>query len=424
MSHSRRNFLKKTSLAGLGWAVPKLGKSTMQAALVGRNLDPTVLAQDESFWAQIRQQFAISPNLINLNNAGVSPHPRVVGEAVTHYTRQINEAPGYYMWRVLERRRSTTLAKLAALMGCTPTELTLVRNATEALDTVLKGIDFQPGEEILISDQDYPAVLNMVAQLERRHQVVVRRITLPVGNVQPEEFIGAYRAALSPRTRLMIFCHVINLQGQILPVKQLTELAHGNGTEVLVDAAHSVGQLPMQVQEWGCDYLGSSLHKWLCAPYGTGVLYVKKDRAKKLWPLFGPPENQHDHPGKYHHLGTRSVAAELAVSHAIDFHQMIGTAQKRARLLYLRNYWITRAQEIPGFSLVGPTEDDLSTAIGSFRIAGHESRKISGQLINTYNVYNTVMGHPQVRAVRISPNVYTTVRELDAFISGLKAIVG
>lgn len=374
---------------------------------------PAAVAQDEAFWAKVRAGYTASANLVNLNNGGVSPQPRAVQEKVETYHRFANEAPGYYMWRVMGRMREPVRRQLAAMAGCSPEEVALLRNATEALETVIFGLDWQAGDEVITTDQDYPAILDALDLRARRHGIVVRRLALPVPCEDPEEIVRRFAAAITPRTRALLFCHVVHLTGQILPVEALCELARQRDLLSIVDGAHAFAQLEFRLEDLGCDFYGASLHKWLSAPFGTGMLYVRRDRIAGLWPLYGYPQDEQDRITKFEHLGTRSIPTEVAIADAIAFHQQIGTARKGARLQYLKRYWVTQVQDVPGFRLLSSLDPAHGAGLTTFSLAGWTPAALSSALTNRFHLYVTAFDHPDVAGVRITPHVYTRLEELD-----------
>ena len=421
----RRNFLK--TLGGLASA-PALPFASLYAATLDEQVAEyaTVaapqLAQDEDFWFLIKQAYTASPNMVNVNNGGVSPQPKGVQEAQDHYQRLSNEAPGYYMWRILGPMREAVRGKLAQLGGCSQEEIALQQNATQALETAIFGIDLQPGDEILTTDQDYPSMLSALRQRERRESIVIKKISLPVPMNDPDEVVRRFEAAIGPRTRVILVCQIVNLTGQGLPVKEICALARQRGIRTIVDGAHGFAQLEFNIPDLGCDYYGTSLHKWLCAPFGTGMLYVRREEIDSLWPLYGAVDGEEKDIRKFEHLGTRSFPAEVATGHAIDFHNGIGTARKRARLLYLRDYWIDAVRDLPGFSLNTALDPEFSCGIVNFALEGVDAQKLGNQLLSDYQIYTTVTQHDDVKGVRISPHVYTSLLDLDRLVEALRAI--
>jgi selenocysteine lyase/cysteine desulfurase len=427
MKQARRKFLKTLgAFSGALFAPPLLLPAQSQPLFPEfyQEVPPEKLARDEDFWALVREAFNSSPNLINLNSGGVSPQPEEVQEAVTAYTRHANEAPAYYMWRTMGRQRNNMLRKLAELAGVSAEEIAIQRNTTEAINVILQGIDWQVGDEVVTSEQDYPAMLHALKQLEARKGIRVKQVKLPVPAPDQASLIQPFVEAIGKQTRLVLVCHVINLSGQIMPVREIAQYAHQQGAEVLVDGAHSFAHLDFRIPDLGVDYFATSLHKWLYAPFGTGMLYVKKEKIAGIWPLFAAPDQQENDIRKFEHQGTRSVPVENAISHAVDFHHRLGAARKQARLQYLKQYWVEQAREIPGLQLLTNPAPEHSCAIANFAIEGKDMVALGNRLISKHNLYTTTTRHPAIRGIRISPNVFTAPRELDYLVKVLKQEAG
>ena len=423
----RRNFLKKLGeAAGASIFLPGLNLS--QAADIHDFLLNThhnsleEAARDEDFWFQIQCAYTESPELINLNNGGVSPQPLVVQDMQDRYLRFANEAPGYYMWRTMGRVREGVRRQLADLGGCLPEETAIMRNATEALETVINGMDFKEGDEVLTTDQDYPSILNTLEMRSRRDGLIIKKIPIPVACKDMAEITASFEKAMSSQTRLIVLCHIINLTGQILPVREICDMAHKKGIEVVVDGAHSFANLDFKIPDLHCDYFGTSLHKWLSAPFGTGMLYIKQEHIPKIWPMYGYPEGEKDKITKFEHLGTRPFPNELAIGEAIRFHQAIGTQRKLARLQYLKQYWTEKVMDLPRIKFFTALEPHLSCGIANFTITGMDPAKLGNTLTNKYLLYNTVTHHPEIKGVRISPHVYTTLKDLDHLVFAIREL--
>lgn len=424
----RRSFLKRAATlfalsSPLGmWSAKAVGRELQDMLLAadGRPVDEVV--RDESFWYQIKQAFTVSPAILNLNNGGVSPHPRVVQEAVERYNRLSNEAPSYYMWRVLDAGREPLRARLAELAGCSPEEIAIHRNATEALETVIFGLRLQKGDEVVLSRQDYPNMLHAWRQREKREGIVLRYVNLNLPSENKEEIVRQYTGLFTSKTKVVHITHIINWSGQILPVREIADAAHARGIEVVVDGAHSFGLLNFQVPDLNGDYFGTSLHKWLTAPFGSGMLYVRKEKIRNLYPLFGAPDPESDDIRKFEHLGTRPFANEQAIGQAIDFHLMIGAERKEKRLHYLKNYWAEQVANFPKVRLHTSLKPEFGCAIGLFSVEGKTTAEVDGALFNKYKIHATGIEWENIKGVRITPNVYTTTRDLDRLIDAVREI--
>ncbi|HEY6900513.1 MAG TPA: aminotransferase class V-fold PLP-dependent enzyme, partial [Puia sp.] len=309
------------------------------------------LATDEDFWYYVQQSFTVSPEIINLNNGGVSPSPKVVQDAMKRYNDFSNEAPSYYMWRILDQGREPLRKDLARISGCPAEEVAIHRNASEALETVIFGLPLKAGDEVVVSKFDYPNCMNAWKQREMRDGIKLIWVHLDLPSEDNDYLTSQYTKAFTPKTKLVHITHVINWTGQILPARKIADAAHQRGIEVLIDGAHSYAHLEYTIPSLGGDYFGTSLHKWLAACIGTGMLYVKKEKIAGLYPLFAAPEPKSDNIRKFENLGTRPFFIEQAIGKAIGFYDMIGATRKEQRLFYLKNYWMSAVKDIPKVKL-------------------------------------------------------------------------
>lgn len=424
MSTDRRTFLHRMAgLAGLATATPFLntvqGRTLQRALAENRNRSAEELAADETFWYQVKNAYTVSPTILNLNNGGVSPQPRVVQEAVERYNRLSNETPSYYMWRVLDQGREPLRVKLAELAGCSPEEIAIDRNSSEALETIIFGLPLEAGDEVVLTKQDYPNMINAWKQREKRDGVVLKWLNFDFPIEDKQQIVDTFVQAFTPRTRIAHITHMINWIGQILPAKEIAREAHQRGIEVLVDAAHTFAHIDYKIPDLECDYFGTSLHKWLCAPFGSGMLYVKKEKIKKLYPLFAAPEPDSDDIRKFEHLGTRSFAIEQAIGQAVDFHHMIGSERKEKRLHYLKNYWAERVRELPGVSIATSLKPDFACAIALLQVEGKEPGEVGNYLFREHKIHTVPINWENIHGVRITPNVYTTTRDLDRLVGAV-----
>ncbi|MEM6379117.1 MAG: aminotransferase class V-fold PLP-dependent enzyme [Bacteroidota bacterium] len=427
MRKTRRSFLQKLSaVAGLS-ATPAFfhtaqGKALLQsfADLEHTSIENSI--QDETFWYQIKQAYTVSPNIINLNNGGVCPAPKVVQEAVERYNKLSNEAPSYYMWRILDQGREPVRRKLAELAGCSPEEVAINRNSSEALETVIFGLPLKAGDEVVLTKQDYPNMINAWKQREKRDGIVLKWISFDFPIEDEALITQKFVDAFTPKTKIVHVTHLINWVGQILPARAIADAAHARGIEVVLDAAHSFAHIPYRIPDLGCDYFGTSLHKWLCAPIGSGMLYIKKDKINKIYPLFAAPEPDSDDIRKFEHLGTRAFPIEQAIGQAIEFHHMIGSERKAKRLHYLKNYWAQKVQEIPEIEIHTSLDPRFGGAIALVSVAGKTPGEVSKLLFRNYKIHTTSIVWENISGVRVTPNVYTTTRDLDVLIKALKEI--
>ncbi len=379
--------------------------------------------RDQDFWQLIRQAYTVSSNIINLNNGGVSPQPRVVQEAVERYNRLSNEAPSYYMWRVLDMGREPLREKLAELAGCSAEEIAVQRNSTESLETIIFGIPLNAGDEVVLTRQDYPSMINAWKQREAREGIVLRWLNFDFPIENADEITSQFVDAFSERTRVVHITHIINWNGQILPVQQIARAAHERDIEVLVDGAHTFAHLDFKIPDLECDYFGTSLHKWLCAPFGSGMLYVKKEKIGDLWPLLAAPEHDSTDIRKFEHLGTRALSIEEAIGQAIDFHNMIGAQRKQMRLQYLKEYWTTRVGQFPGVTFGTSLLPQWSCALALLQVKDKDPGDVSGYLFEKHKIHTVAINWENIHGVRITPHVYTLTEELDRLVSGIEGFL-
>ena len=380
-------------------------------------------ARDEDFWHQIKMAYTVSSTLLNLNNGGVSPSPKVVQDAVVRYNQLSNETPSYYMWRILDKGRNTIREKLARIGGCSPEEVAINRNSSEALETVIFGLQLKPGDEVVLTKQDYPNMINAWKQREHRDGIVLKWLNLELPTEDTLQIVKQFEDAFTTKTKIVHVTHMINWCGQLLPAKEIAKAAHKRGIEVVLDAAHTFAHINYNIPDLGCDYFGTSLHKWLCAPFGSGMLYVKKEKIKNLYPLFAAPELESDDIRKFEHLGTRSFAIEQAIGQAADFHQMIGAERKQKRLFYLKNYWTEKLKDFPQFKVHTPKSAALSGAICLCSVDGIDSRELARRLDREYNIHVTTINWENLNGIRVTPNVYTLTSDLDRMVKAIREII-
>lgn len=423
----RRNFL---SLAGKGLGLAALSSATV-ASLVKEiqaatknvaHLTPQQAAMDEDYWSIIQNAFSVTRGIINLNNGGVSPSPRIVTEALVRYIWQQEDATAYTMWQILEPQSETIRTGLAEVFGCDREEIAITRNASESLEILLMGMDLKSGDEILTTTQDYPRMLTTLRQREKREGLVLKLIKIPVPPKNLNEITAAFERGITSRTRLILIMHQVNVTGQITPVKAVCDMARARGIETIVDGAHSFAQFHFQQKDLGCDYFGTSLHKWLYAPKGTGMLYVKRDKIEKIWPLMAAETKQANDIRKFEEIGTHSAAPKLAIGEALLFHNGIGGKRKEARLRYLSRYWMNRLRDVPKVRFNTSFDPAQSCAIANVQIEGINPSAIGSYLFDKHRIFTTPIIHEEFQGIRITPNLYTTLGELDRFCNVMERI--
>jgi selenocysteine lyase/cysteine desulfurase len=424
---SRRSFVKNSfSLAAplsLSTVTLKaIAEDVSDALLTLSKTDPSRTNNDEELWARLAQAYTVSPAILNLNNGGVSPQPKVVQDAVDRYYHYSNEAPTYYMWQILDKGREPLRRKLADLAGTSAEEIAINRNTTEALATVTWGLTLSKGDEVVMTRQDYPNMIHAWKQKELRDGISIKWLSfkLPVENA--DEFVKGFVDATTPRTRIWHITHMINWTGQILPVKRLCEEARKRNIISIVDGSHTFAHLDFKIPDFRPDYFGTSLHKWLCAPFGTGLLYVRKENIAGLWPLFPNDKPQGADIRKFEALGTRSFAPEQAIGQAIDFHLAIGSKRKEQRLHYLKRYWCEKVMQHPRIKLNVSLNAEFSCALGNFSVEGIEPETVASKLFSEHQIHTSPIKWENISGVRITPHVYTTTKDLDRFVDAVMKI--
>ena len=381
------------------------------------------MASDEDYWREIEQAFTVNRAYINLNNGGVSPSPRVVQDAMKRYLDLSNEAPVYTMWQLLEPQVESVRRGLARAFGCDPEEMAITRNASESLEICQLGLALKPGDEILTTNQDYGRMITTWKQRERRDGVVLKQISFPVPPPSPGDLVDRFARAITPKTRVIHFCHITNLTGQIFPVKEICALARARGIEAIVDGAHAFGHFPFTLADLECDYYGTSLHKWLFAPHGTGFLFVRKSKIKSVWPLMAAPPEMDENIRKFEEIGTHPAANHNAIAEALVFQEGIGLERKAARLRYLRDLWMKRLSGQKGVKIHTSFDPAMSCAIGNVGIEGVDTAKLGQHLWDKRRIIVVPILHDEYKGLRVTPNVYTTLGEVDVFAEEMEKVI-
>jgi selenocysteine lyase/cysteine desulfurase len=422
---SRRAFLRTTGTAGAAALAAFSDDGVARAVAASRRLQGLSagdIAADETYWREIQQAFTLDRTIINLNNGGCCPSPRVVHEALKRYLDISNQAPVYHMWQVLEPNIETVRRRLAAAFGCSPEELAITRNASEALQIAQLGIDLKAGDEVVTTNQDYGRMLDTWEQRVRRDGIKLTKISFPVPPPSMNDLAERLLAAITPATRVLHFCHITNLTGQIFPVKRICDEARRRGISTIVDGAHAFAHFPFTAADLGCDYYGTSLHKWLLAPIGTGFLYVRRENIESLWPLTPAAESRTKDIRKFEEIGTHPAANHNAIAEALSFHEGIGVERKAARLRYLRNRWAKPLGGDPRFKVRTSMDPAQSCAIGNVQIVSVPTARVVSRLWDRWRIISTPIVHAEYEGVRVTPNVYTTLEEIDTFTAAMQEI--
>lgn len=422
MQNSKRSFLK--NIAGASAAFTLLPFETLEKSFSQiAHLTPQEAAKKEDFWSDIRQAYRIKPDYINLENGYYSMQSEEVLKAYIGHVQEVNYQASYYMRTRQFDDKTAMRQKLATMLGCATEELAITRNTTESIDSVILGIDWKAGDEAVMAMQDYGAMLDMFKQQARRYSIVNKIISLPNHPQSDKEIVDLYEKAISPKTRLLMICHMVNITGHILPVKKICDMAHRHGVEVIVDGAHAFAHIDFKINDLGCDYYASSLHKWLGCPLGTGILYVKKEKIKNLWSLFADNGYPDDDIRKLNHTGTHPVHTDLTIADAIQFHEKIGIQRKEARLRFLQEYWTKQVRNIKSIMVNTPADTQRACGIANVGVSNLKPAALAKILLEKYKIWTVAIDYANVQGVRITPHVYTTTDELDVFVKALKSIV-
>lgn len=372
--------------------------------------------------------FTVDRAAINLNNASLSPSPESVQDAMSRYLALANSTPAAHaQWVIAPPLREAVRQRLAAQWGVDPEEVAITRNAAEGLQICQLGIDLARGDEVLATTHDYPHMIATFQQRERREGIVLRRFKLPVPAEDPARIVALYESNITPRTRLILITHMINLTGQIMPVREVIAMARKRGIPVIVDGAQSFGHIDFKISDLDCDYFATSLHKWMCAPHGTGLLYVRRDKIRGLWPLMAAPADKVDDIRKFEEVGTQPEANALAIAEALTFHQAIGGARKEARLSYLRDTWVQRllaaGPRVRVHTNLRPGPPRLACSIVTVELEGIDTMKLWAHLWDKHRILAGAIVHDEVRGLRVSPSIYTTPEELDRFCTVIEQVI-
>jgi selenocysteine lyase/cysteine desulfurase len=424
MTLPRRTFLRSGAALAGAFSMNSLfhqlhAEEFAAATKAVDRVDPAQAAQDEDFWSVIQRGYSVSPQIINLNNGGVSPSPIVVQQAVERYNELSNEGPSYYMWGILDQGREPLRERLAHLAGAKAGEIAIDRNSTEALNTIIYGLPLKAGDEVIGCKQDYPHMIEAYRQRAERDGIVYKQISFDFPIEDDAAIVRAYEEAITPKTRLIHVTHMINWVGQLMPVQKISDMAHARGIEVLADGAHSFGLMDFKVPDLHCDYFGTSLHKFLSAPIGTGMMWVSEDKIEKLWPLTCASDPHAKDIRKFEDLGTRSFPIEQGIGEAINFHEAIGSRRKQERIGYLKNYWAKQVQSIPKVKLHTSLDLNYSCAICGVSIDGMTPGALASALFDRYKIHTVGIVWENISCVRVTPHVYTTLADLDKLVGAI-----
>ncbi len=417
---NKRTFLKHFAALGLG--TPVLFESISKWVSEIEHLSPEEAARNEEFWARVRAGYRLKPDYINLENGYYCFTPQEILENLIHHIRYINYQGSYYMRTVQLDNKREICKKLANHAGCSAEEIIITRNTTESLDTIIGGVHWEKGDEAVFALQDYGAMRDMFELQAKRHGIVNKTVSLPNHPKSDSEIVELYANAITDKTKLLMVCHMVNITGQILPIRKICDMAHSKGVDVMVDGAHAFAHIYFNMRDLDCDYYGTSLHKWLSAPLGAGMLFVKKEKIAGIWQMFGDMGKEQDDIERLNHTGTHPVHTDLAIGNALEYLYHLGPERKEARLRYLQQYWTSKVRDLPNVIVNTPKEAHRACGIANVGIKGMEPSDLAKTLMDKYRIFTVAINRPNVRGCRITPNIYTNTRELDAFVEALKEL--
>ena len=417
---NKREFLKNVSLAAVGLPFIRTSFSTSLNTL--KHLSPNQIATEENFWLQVRKDYSLKPDYINLESGYYNIIPNPTLNHMIDHARMVNYEGSYYMRTVQWDQKNAMAAKLAKVVGTSAKNLIITRNTTESLDMVIKGMKWKKGDEAVYAKQDYGAMKMMFEQVSRRYGTKNIIVSVPNHPTSDEEIVRIYQNAITSRTKLLMVCHMVNITGQILPIKKICQMAHKKGVQVMVDGAHCVGHFQFKIDDLECDYYGSSLHKWLAVPLGTGMLYVRDKHIDNLWPVYAEHHREPGDIARLNHTGTHPVYHDLSIENAIEYYAMLGAERKEARLRYLQEYWSSKVRTHPNIVVNTPKESFRACGIANVGLKNLKPQELAKQLMDRYQIFTVAIDYANVQGCRISPNVFTTTQELDVFVKALQEL--
>ena len=417
---NKREFLKNVSLAAVGLPFIRTSFSTSLNTL--KHLSPNQIATEENFWLQVRKDYSLKPDYINLESGYYNIIPNPTLNHMIDHARMVNYEGSYYMRTVQWDQKNAMAAKLAKVVGTSAKNLIITRNTTESLDMVIKGMNWENGDEAVYAKQDYGAMKMMFEQVSRRYGTKNIIVSVPNHPTSDEEIVRIYQNAITSRTKLLMVCHMVNITGQILPIKKICQMAHKKGVQVMVDGAHCVGHFQFKIDDLECDYYGSSLHKWLAVPLGTGMLFVRDKHIDNLWPVYAEHHREPGDIARLNHTGTHPVYHDLSIENAIEYYTMLGAERKEARLRYLQEYWSSKVRTHPNIIVNTPKESFRACGIANVGLKNLKPHELAKQLMDRYQIFTVAIDYANVQGCRISPNVFTTTQELDVFVKALQEL--
>jgi selenocysteine lyase/cysteine desulfurase len=381
-----------------------------------------VIDNEDELWKTVRSHYTLKDEYVNLESGYYNIIPNPILEHFINHVKHVNIEGSFYMRNDLNKNKDRVTSELANIVGSSPDQIAITRNATESLDLVISGFPWKKGDEAIYAKQDYGTMKEMFEQISDRYGVVNKIISIPNHPKNDEEIVALYESQITSNTKLIMVCHMINITGQILPVKKICEMAHSYGVEVMVDGAHCVGHFDFSIDDFNCDYYGSSLHKWLATPLGAGLLYVNKNKTHRIWPLLANGNTNKSDIKRLNHIGTHPVHTDLAISNSIDYLKWIGMERKEKRMRFLQRYWSDKLRNLNNVIVNTPIDIDRSCGIGNVGLTNMSPSKMEDLLFEKYKIFTVAIDYANVKGCRISPNIFTTTKELDSFVDAVKEL--
>ena len=415
----KREFIKNLGFIGLS---PLFSYKNLQNNTSDQTVSFSKTDSDDDFWTKVRSHYDLHPDFINLESGYYNIIPKPTLESHIKHIKRVNLEGSFYMRSHRFKDKNEITSKLSKIVGCNSENLVITRNTTESLDLVISGFNWEKDDQAVYALQDYGAMQDMFEQISERHGVILQKVSIPNHPKNDKEIVSLYESKINSSTKLILVSHMINITGQILPIKKICQMAHKHGVKVLVDGAHCIGHFQFKIDDLGCDYYGSSLHKWLATPLGAGLLYVANESISQLWPLMADHEKNSNKIKRLSHTGTHPVHTDLAIVDAIEYLKWMNLERKEKRLRFLKNYWQDALKEVPNVVINTPLESSRSCGIGNVGISKMKPELLAQRLFKDFKIFTVAIDYANVQGCRITPNVFTTIAELDYFIKAIKTL--
>lgn len=403
-----------------------LSRRTFMSSLpvmIGSMIIPPLPSFESKNWSQVKALYGIGQYpYLHLNSGSVGIMPTVVKNQLKVLTDQLNQNPPYEVWDNLEDTRYRNRERLGKVIGAKAEEVTVVRNTTEAINLVVHGTAVTSQDRIICATSDYTYAVGSLKMLAKKQGAELTIVSLDdLDTISDEKIIQRYTVALKGGAKLLLVSLVSFREGRVLPVKEITEVAHAHGAKVLLDAAHGYCHIDHDVKKLGIDYYATSLHKWLTSPHGTGLLYIKEENIEALDPPL-PLMEEDEGIEKFSHLGTRAFQNEVAIEYALDFQETIGLKRKQKRLKSLTDYWSSKVEEVSNLRFHTPRVKGKYGAIMTFSLKNISTKKLLKTLYDDFGIHAKISGYPDKSFVRITPNLFTLESDLDLLVESIHDI--